>query len=98
MFLTLDSHARSAYTGAMMTSTPQPLTVGPICLGMDFFSCDHESCNVIADVEECPDHGLEPVTDRGSGPGYTGRAIWWWTFSCGRTEMDASNDTSEVVR
>jgi hypothetical protein len=45
-----------------------------------------------------PDHGYVIVTEAGSGPGFTGATISWWTMSCGCTDSDHSRDNLEAAR
>lgn len=44
------------------------------------------------DRAECLIHGMQRVVDQGSGPGFTGARIHWWTLACGCQQADTTAD------
>lgn len=47
----------------------------------------------------CFDHDeYAQVVDAGSGPGFTGARISWWSLSCGCGDADTSRDNLEAAR
>jgi len=53
---------------------------------------------MLVPVGQCDEHGWQVVTGFGSGPGFTGAPISWWSFGCGCNDADTSADTLEAVR
>lgn len=52
-----------------------------------------------APVTYCPKHHTyTTVTSQGSGPGFTGCRIYWWTLACSCTGSDLTADSLEAVR